>query len=51
MGAGALTEADMAFGFLVCQPAPLAFDGRPIDGLPVRMLALDELRDLLLTPG
>jgi hypothetical protein len=47
----ALTEANMAFKYLVCQPAPLAFDGRPIDGLPDRMLPLDELRDLMLTPG
>ncbi len=47
----ALTEADAAFGFLVCQPAPLAFDGRPIAGLPDRHLPLDDLRDLLLTPG
>ncbi len=47
----ALTAADAAFTRLVCQPAPLAFDGRPIAGLPDRMLPLDELRDLLLTPG
>jgi hypothetical protein len=47
----ALSEADAAFRLLVCQPAPLAFDGRPIPGLPDRMLPLDELRDLLLAPG
>jgi len=46
----ALTELDTAFRFLVCQPAPLTFDGRPIGGLPDRMLPLDELRDLLLSP-
>ena len=43
----ALTVAEDAFRLLVCQPAPLAFDGRPIPGLPDRHLALDELRDLL----
>jgi hypothetical protein len=45
----ALTVADTAFRLLVCEPAPLAFDGRPIDGLPDRHLGLDELRDLLVT--
>jgi DNA-directed RNA polymerase specialized sigma24 family protein len=44
----ALTEVDTAFRFLVCQPAPLAFDGHLVDGLPNRMLPLDELRDLLV---
>jgi hypothetical protein len=44
----ALTVAEQAFGLLVCQPAPLAFDGRPIAGLPDRHLPLDELRELLL---
>ena len=44
----ALTVAEDAFRLLVCEPAPLAFDGRPIAGLPDRLLALDELRDLLL---
>lgn len=47
----ALTTADTAFRLLVCQPAPLAFDGRRVGGLPDRMLPLDELRDLLLEPG
>ncbi len=46
----ALTVAEDAFRLLVCQPAPLAFDARPIVGLPDRHLALDELRDLLRTP-
>jgi hypothetical protein len=46
----ALTVAEDAFGLLVCQPAPLAFDGRPVAGLPDRQLSLDELRDLLLAP-
>jgi DNA-directed RNA polymerase specialized sigma24 family protein len=50
MHRSALTVAEDAFGLLVCQPAPLAFDGRPISGLPDRHLPLDELRSLLLTP-
>jgi hypothetical protein len=44
----AITQADTHFALLVCQPAPLAFDGRGIDGLPDRMLPLDELRDILV---
>jgi hypothetical protein len=44
----ALTQADEHFALLVCQPAPLSFDARPVPGLPDRMLPLDELRDLLL---
>jgi hypothetical protein len=44
----AITQADTHFALLVCQPAPLAFDGRGIDGLPDRMLPLDELRNLLV---
>jgi hypothetical protein len=47
----ALTVAEDAFRMLVCQPAPLAFDARPIIGFPDRHLALDELRDLLRAPG
>jgi hypothetical protein len=47
----ALTEVETAFRFLVCPPAPLSFDARPVAGLPDRVLALDELRDLLLKPG
>jgi hypothetical protein len=43
----ALTVADDAFRLLVCPPAPLAFDARPITGLPDRLLPLDELRGLL----
>ena len=42
-----LTVAEDAYRMLVCQPSPLTFDGRPIDGLG-RLLALDELRDLLV---
>jgi hypothetical protein len=44
----ALTQADEHFALLVCPPAPLSFDARPIPGLPDRMLPLDELRQLLL---
>jgi hypothetical protein len=47
----ALTVAEDAFRLLVCEPAPLAFDARPIPGLPDRHLRLDELRDLLVAPG
>ncbi|WP_229070802.1 hypothetical protein [Actinoplanes sp. DH11] len=43
----ALTIAEDAFGLLVCEPAPLAFDARPVAGLPDRMMVLDELRDRL----
>jgi hypothetical protein len=44
----ALTAAETAFGFLTCQPAPLALDARPVPGLPDQTMPLDELRDLLL---
>lgn len=44
----ALTAADAGFALLIARPAPLLFDGRDIAGMPDRMLALDELRDLLL---
>jgi hypothetical protein len=44
----ALTQADEHFALLVCPPAPLSFDARPVPGLPDRMLPLDELRKLLL---
>jgi hypothetical protein len=36
------------FGLLVAGPAPLALDGSVVPGLPARLMALDELRDLLL---
>lgn len=48
MPASALATAEHAFALLVCEPAPLAVDARPIPGLPDRLLPLDELRDLLL---
>jgi hypothetical protein len=44
----ALSAAETAFRLLTCQPTPLAFDAYPIDGLPDRILPLDQLRDLLL---
>jgi hypothetical protein len=44
----AITQADDSFALLACQPAPLAFDARSIEGLPDRLLPLDELRDLLV---
>ena len=44
----ALSAAETAFSLLTCQPAPLAFDARPIPGLPDRTLPLDELRELLV---
>jgi hypothetical protein len=40
----ALTQADEHFALLVCPPAPLSFDARPVPGLPDRMLPLDALR-------
>jgi hypothetical protein len=43
-----LAAADRAFALLTCPPAPLAFDGRGFAGLPDRILALDELKQLLL---
>jgi len=42
-----LAVAEDAYRLLVCQPSPLTFDGRLIDGLG-RLLPLDELRDLLV---
>jgi len=42
-----LAVAEDAYRMLVCQPSPLTFDGRLIDGLG-RLLPLDELRDLLV---
>jgi hypothetical protein len=44
----ALSAAETGFALLVARPSPLLFDARDLDGLPDRMLALDELRDLLL---
>ncbi|MGC3862328.1 hypothetical protein ACPSM1_19320 [Micromonospora chersina] len=44
----ALTTAEKAFELLTCQPAPLAFDARPVPGLPDATMPLDELRRLLM---
>ncbi|GAA1843184.1 hypothetical protein [Asanoa iriomotensis] len=44
----ALTAAATAFEFLVCEPAPLAFDARLVAGLPDRVMPLDELRQLIV---
>lgn len=43
-----LDAAQRAFDLLVCPPAPLAFDGRGFKGLPNRLLALDELKKILI---
>lgn len=37
------------FGLLVARPEPLALDGGRFEGLPDRMVALDEVRELLLS--
>jgi hypothetical protein len=43
---------DRSFRLLVCEPAPLALDGRAVGhGLPPRPIPLDELRGLLLHPS
>ncbi|HEX8344871.1 MAG TPA: hypothetical protein VF657_09025 [Actinoplanes sp.] len=44
----ALTAAEKAFELLTCEPAPLAFDARPVPGLPDTTLPLNELRQLLM---
>src|ERR1700730_479236 len=43
-----LAAASRAFDLLTCAPAPLAFDGRAFEGLPERMMPLDDLRKILL---
>jgi hypothetical protein len=45
---GPLDAAQRAFDLLTCPPAPLAFDGRSFEGLPQRILPLDELKQFLL---
>lgn len=40
-----------SFGWLVAGPAPLSIDGRDVPGLPPRLLALDELGTVLLSPS
>lgn len=43
-----LDTARSTFRLLVCEPDPLAVDGRLFDGLPPRPIPLDELRSRLL---
>jgi len=43
-----LAAAQRAFDLLTCPPAPLAFDGRGVPGLPRRILPLDELKSILI---
>lgn len=44
----ALTTAEKAFELRTSEPAPLAFDARPVPGLPDTTMPLDELRKLLV---
>jgi hypothetical protein len=47
-----LAVLDRSFRLLVCEPAPLALDGRMVGhGLPARPIPLDALRRLLLHPS
>ncbi|MBI1758123.1 MAG: hypothetical protein HYR62_02690 [Actinobacteria bacterium] len=46
-----LDAAQRAFTLLVHPPTQVGFDGRGVDGLPGRILPLDELRTLLLSPA
>jgi hypothetical protein len=47
-----LDVLDRSFRLLVCDPAPLALDGRAVGhGLPARMIPLDVVRSLLLHPS
>ncbi|BEL05715.1 hypothetical protein Q0Z83_039060 [Actinoplanes sichuanensis] len=48
MSRTALHVAEDAFRLLVGEPGPLVFDGRPVPGLPDRLLPLDELGTLLV---
>jgi hypothetical protein len=45
---GPLDAAQRAFDLLVRPPAPLAFDCRGLRGLPQKIVALDELKHLLI---
>jgi hypothetical protein len=49
--ASPLSAAATAFRLLTIPPAPLAFDCRPITGLPDTVVPLDELRRLLIHDG
>jgi hypothetical protein len=44
----AIAAAESAFRVLVARPAPLAFDGHGVEGLPDRHLDLLELREVLV---
>jgi hypothetical protein len=46
-----LDAAEKAFGLLAEAPTHVPFDARCFDGLPDRILPLDELRRLVLAPG
>jgi hypothetical protein len=47
-----LEVLDRSFRLLVCEPEPLALDGRAVGhGLPARPIPLDQLRGLLLHPS
>lgn len=46
-----LDAAQRAFDLLTIRPAPLAFDCRGIPGLPQELVALDELKRLLIRDG
>lgn len=46
--ASPLDAAQRAFELLTTPPQPLTFDGRRIDGLPDRVIAVDRLRRLLI---
>ena len=45
---GPLDAAQRAFDLLIRPPAPLAFDCRGLTGLPQKIVALDELKHLLI---
>jgi hypothetical protein len=47
--AGPLDAAQRAFDLLTRPPAPLAFDCRPFAGLPDQVIALDDLKRLLIS--
>ncbi|GAA1370320.1 hypothetical protein [Catellatospora chokoriensis] len=44
----ALGQAEQAFAMLVCEPSPILFDARCVEGLPDEPLPLEELRRLVL---
>ena len=46
-----LDATERAFNLLVQPPTHIGFDGRGFPGLPDKILSLDELRDLLLSPA